>query len=719
MEITGTYRYTYRRDIKTGDTRFSFLPLEAVKETDKYGNLLCVGKIPLYSKGMPLKLYGEIRTTMSGYSYFYLEKVEEYVEHEALLKQYLIKNFQGISEKRVSAILDYTGSDIFSFALKENAEELLISNVKGTAKIAKELIKELRSTMVIRDIMEKIEPLGGLYEHALFLFARHGNQALKAFLSEPYKEGSYAGMDISLCDRFCKAQGIPYYDQRRAEGYLLDVMQHRISMGDSCVSSDEIIRTATEYIKMSCYEESIPYSCLYSALIKQIEKNGFMTYQADEKLWIYLPKLSEAEDTVAKQVIRLQKASSKTKWKEEMLHKIEEDLQVQYNEGQRDSFRLLESTGIKILTGPPGSGKTMTIKGMMQAFQSMYPDKKIALCASTGRAAQVMSQASGHISQTLHKLLDIRPFGNWDIQSKNENDPIDADFIICDEVSMNGVSIMSLLFRAVKSGAILLLVGDEDQLQSVDPGNVLYDLIHSKKIEVYRLSEVMRQQTGHIYTNALLAKNGNSHFIQDDTFVIKNFESEEQILEHLKENYKKSDTENYIRRQIISITKVGVCGTKNINKLYEQKKNAEEMVYGGFAYHIHDKVILNRTNYRKGYYNGDIGFIKEMQEGYVAIQIDGRSISLEPEEFQDMEPAEAITAHKAQGSEFDEVYFIVSPQYRHMLTKRILYTTMTRAKKKLIVLTCENAIMESVASNKERIRYSNLISKLQEAGEKA
>lgn len=713
IELTGTYRRTYLRDIKSGDTKFAFLPLEVTSYCDKYGQITCIGKIPYYSKGMPLRITGEF-VNGNAQVYFKIDKIEEYVEHEPLLKQYLISNYKGINEKKADAILAFTGPDIFKFAKEENAEQILSSMVKGTSNIAMELMEGLRKEAIVQDIMNYIEPIGGLYDHALRLFSRHGNHGLKALIESPYTEGRYASMDTYLCDRVAKKSDILYYDKKRSIGFIMDIMKRYETQGHSCISSQELIRSAMSLSSSSCYENPIPYSCLYAAMVQLIEEKKLVKLQIKDELWIYKPELYKAEQAVAEQIKRLQKSSSHMPFDDEMIEKIEKKLKVSYNEGQKAAFSLLRRSGVKILTGPPGSGKTMTIRGLILGYQMMYPNRKIALAASTGRAAQVMSNATQLKSQTLYKLLEIRPFGDWEIQSKNENDPINADFIICDEVSMNGIVIMSLLLRAIKSNSTLLLVGDEDQLQSIDAGNVLHDLIHSDQLEVARLSQVMRQQTGEIYQNALKFKNGISNFKNDDTFVMKTFESEELLMRYIGKTIKKSSKTDYLHRQIISLTKVGICGTNAINKIYEGN-DSNGILYGGVMYHLHDKVILNRTNYRKGYFNGDLGYIAYLDEEKITIRANNQDFILSRDEFFDMSLAEAVTAHKAQGSEFDYVYFVVSPQYKQMLNKRIIYTTMTRAKQRLEFLVCGDALKIAL-ENGDSVRYSNLTSLLQNFG---
>lgn len=242
--------------------------------------------------------------------------------------------------------------------------------MKGVAKIADILIEKLRATVVIRDIMQLIEPYGGTYEHALRLFERHGNNAFHAFCSSVYTEGAYAGMDIFLCDRISNAA---YYDKTRVSAFLFDAMERALSMGHSCLPYEKMIQMAQTASSNSCYEEKVPYSCFLSALITHINEKKFLVYRGKDTLYVYQPKLAKVEDTVVEQVKRLQLSSYNTKWDSRNVPAIEEYLSVTYNDGQKQAFSLLEKTGIKILTGPPGSGKTMTIRGLIYAYECMYP----------------------------------------------------------------------------------------------------------------------------------------------------------------------------------------------------------------------------------------------------------------------------------------------------------------------------------------------------------
>jgi len=278
---------------------------------------------------------------------------------------------------------------------------------------------------------------------------------------------------------------------------------------------------------------------------------------------------------------------------------IEKHLGIHYNMGQRQAFKLLRTSGVKILTGPPGSGKTALIKGILYAFRE-HGKKAFKLSATTGRASQVMSDACGYPAQTVNKMLDIRPYGEH-YASKNLNNPLNAELLIVDEISMIGVELFSFLVQAVKSGTIVLLVGDKDQLQSVEYGNVLDDLIQCGLFEVYRLTEIMRQE-GSICENAARINKGIFDLKPDLNFKLWDFQSTEEAFQALLKNFTYDS-------QILSPVKGGMLGTTHINQSVHKKTGGECLTYGGVDYCIGDRIIMLQTNYDIGYFNGDIGII--------------------------------------------------------------------------------------------------------------
>ena len=288
------------------------------------------------------------------------------------------------------------------------------------------------------------------------------------------------------------------------------------------------------------------------------------------------------------------------------IEEIEKKLNITYTHGQRKVFQALKTTGIKILDpNAPGSGKTAVIKGLIQKFHA------VKLSATTGRASQVLMEACQKEATTVHKLLDIRPYGE-NLTSKNINNPIQAELIIVDEVSMMGLKLASLLLQAVKNTSILLLVGDIDQLQSVEYGNVLSDLIHSGYVETYSLTEVVRQK-GSILQNAKLINEGCTSLLVDQDFHYAECQDADEILSLLEENVRVDD-------QILTTIRKGKLGTRALNEKLQDKKTVYCTSFGDVDYYEKNRIIMTKTSYEAGYFNGDMGIILKMDSKGLAVQ---------------------------------------------------------------------------------------------------
>ena len=325
----------------------------------------------------------------------------------------------------------------------------------------------------------------------------------------------------------------------------------------------------------------------------------------------------------------------------------------------------------------------------------------IRLAATTGRAAQVLSKSTEMDAVTVNKLLDIRPFETA-VPGKNINEPLNADLIIVDEVSMLGLELASFLLSAIKNQAVLILVGDKDQLPSVDYGNILADFIGCGLIETYYLTEVMRQH-GTILDNSQLINHGSSALKQDKTFQVRNFCSMENAVEDIKKLHIDTD-----RVQYLSTVKKDNLGTHAINKYSQQNKNGKCIYYGKNRYFVGDRIIMTKTNYDRNYINGDVGIITDIREKSIIANFDGKILALDTQDFFYMDLAYCVTIHKSQGSEFDYVIVLLPDAANGMLTRRILYTAVTRAKKALIVYNVNHSMEHAISNQEERKRISLL-----------
>ena len=392
---------------------------------------------------------------------------------------------------------------------------------------------------------------------------------------------------------------------------------------------------------------------------------------------------------------------------------------------QKDTIKAINDNNVTIITGGPGTGKTTVIKTIIDIYkQKKY---KTVLCAPTGRAAKRMTETTGEEASTLHRLLEIRKI-NDDYLKKQDNEyegmPIDADLIIVDELSMVDIFLMRYLLKCIYPGTKLVLVGDSDQLSSVGPGNVLKDLILSEKITTVHLDKIFRQAAkSKIILNAhrvnsgmkFLSKEEDTEETKEDFFFIKESSQEamlNQVISLCTGRLKKfGDYDFFSNIQVLTPTKKGMLGTKELNKALQQVLNPyrdgeNEKSSMGSVYRIQDRVMQIKNNYDMqwekpngelgtGVFNGEMGTILEIDEKNKCVQIkfdDEKTSWYEYSELDQIEHSYSITIHKAQGSEFDVVIMPIAQSAPMLLTRNLLYTGITRAKKLLIIISTDKII---------------------------
>ena len=459
------------------------------------------------------------------------------------------------------------------------------------------------------------------------------------------------------------------------------------------IEINDLVKIINSKLKKSAYPLTVISK---SVIIAKIAMENALTLDYNnDMIYVGLMRIKEEEDSIIRNIKRL-KASSRP------LIENPEIEDKRANQEQIECFNALKTSGVKIITGPPGSGKTsVVIRGLIATYQKAFPESNIKLCATTGQASKVLRSEIGLRSTTIHKMLNIRPF-----EGKKKIQELDAGLIIADEFSMCGLQLFSYLMQAVKSGALLILVGDEDQLQSVDYGNCMHDLIESGVIEVYRLNKVMRQG-GVIYENSVKVNQGIEQLECNDDFQIQRHSCQEQIYHALKKEYS-------VNESIVTPIKGQLVGTKNLNKMAQEKHQLEVplMQYGDKTFYYNDMIRMVSTNYEKNYINGDIGYITGYKDGVVTIEIDNTEIKLCRSEFKDFDLAYVHTIHRVQGMEMNELN-IVLPMVR-MLSRRLLYTAITRAKKKVRIYSEGNALELAIKNTNETKRNTLLMYKLRQ-----
>ena len=431
-----------------------------------------------------------------------------------------------------------------------------------------------------------------------------------------------------------------------------------------------------------------------------IEKTiGMMDLVYIEKGMCGFMRMYRAEKDIAWRLKRISEAKTSFPTSREEIEGL-----GSYNEEQQMYIQTFAQNSLSLLLGSPGTGKTHTICGVIKLMLKWKPDAKIYLCAPTARAAGILKEKSGQKASTIHSLLGLQAFGEKKFE-KNEENPIEADLIIVDEMSMVGTKIFSRLLQAISPGTKVALVGDPNQLESVDAGSILRDLLHSNFIPSVELTKIMRQEEGSaIIENCTRVRQGRWDFIQSDSFIYRKCLTEKEGLAFLFSNYsiERKDA------QIISTTKKGLLGTEAINKYFERKKDKTGIYIGDRYFHSGDKVVFTRNNYTEGYCNGDIGYIAEISETEITVDIPDAKIILKPDFFHDLSHAECMTVHKTQGGEFNDVFILLPDNPASLLCRNILNTGISRARNRVFLIEIGNSVQTAVSNRYQKKRVTRL-----------
>ena len=695
ITIIGHYCQTNFRNQGTGEAYFRIIPEYTMPETDN-GLLKCRGRIKLYAKGMPIEITGHFDNDV-----FLVEKDTMPVK----TKENVIKILDYITPDLNSSIKDTIAErcnhDLIAFCrTEENFHTLctILQPLTNGEAVAKQIFRRVRALINKNALEEKLLSYGIPFDKIMKIIRK--DLTISEINRNPYR--IFARYDISfrIADVYARKEcGIQEYDLIRVKGFVHAALRYSLSNGDTCCSIEQVEDIINR--RFHDLQENVYFGkALINTCIMDMP-NVCQYHMVNGTVYIYLNHVWEEEVTAVQNLNRINR-STKDFPQDIGLEETEKSVGLRYNAGQKEAFHLIEKSGVKILTGPPGAGKTAVIRGLIHNFESNN-NGTVMLAATTGMAAKVMRQATERETMTVHKMLRILPYDDT-AKGRDLNDPVDADLIIVDEVSMMGLQLFSVLTQAVKNNSIVILVGDEDQLLSVDYGNVLHDLIKTGKMEVCRLTEVLRQ-SGLILENAMKINKGIPDLKRDATFQVKAV-SKETFAEMLLRDYDKD------RSQVICPIKEGPISCASINKLIQGHFNRNArivVVYGKRIFRLYDRIIMTKTNYEKGYINGDIGYIKDsMVTGEILVTFPEGDLYLDKEDYCYMELAYAITIHKSEGSEFSKVHIVLPEEAHHMMTRRLLFTAATRAKETGIIYNEGQCLQKAIENKAERERITLL-----------
>lgn len=712
-KIIALYYNTICRNLATQKTECIVKPINDCAYAVN-GLLRCSGVTGIYEKDMPVALTG----TIDKGSIFRVTSDTVYnktYDHCEYILRYVSKQ---LSDAERQSIIDAASNDLFSFVQEKSAKDTIVdilsrtrvkddgnrNSRKQVQKLAGKICKDL-SRLSAREetanaLMEYHVPIDRIESMI------RQNITLTQIKNNSYWVLQTHDIPFRYADIFSfNNTPVREYSPARLRGIVFEALRKTRQNGHTyCLLRQ--LATYANYIAANNgvyhteFNRSLTHYCVTAmeSICQYHEVNGIQI--------VYLNHIWD-EETLALQHLKRLQTGKKQFSVEHSIDEIEDEIGITYNAGQREAFNLLSSSGVKILTGPPGSGKTAVINGLIRSFQLNHGGN-VKLAATTGRAAKVMANACGRESVTVHRMLNIVPYEDT-AKGRDLNNPIDADFIIVDEVSMLGLQMFSALLQAVKSGSILLLVGDEDQLQSVDYGNVLHDLIRSECVETCRLTDVMRQ-SGSICANARAINCGSQNLILDNAFEVIPCDDVNDLWINLQNRYAGDSS------QILCPVRHGEISVDSLNELFADENEPIIVQYGANAYRMHSKVIMTKTDYDRGYVNGDIGYIVDSTiNNDLVVEFDDRTMVLEKRDLPNMSLATAITIHKSQGSECDYIHIVLPPEAGHMMTRRLVYTAITRAKKKVMIYDIAGSLRVAMKNAKEKRRQTALCERLKMA----
>ena len=679
-----------------------------------------VGYLPFICKGDSLKIIGKFIEHKDYGEQFKIETFEKLMPQTlSALEKYLANgNIKGVGPATASKIIKLFGDETIH-VLKYEPSKLV--QIKGITKDkAKEISESFIENWEVWQIVGFLERFGLGAESAKKVYDLLGINAISEIENDPYILIDIArGVEFSQIDKMAIELGIERENQKRVKSGIKYALIKITYNGHCCTLKENLI----EYVKQLL---GVAEEIIEEGLINLKANEDIVIEKRDEEEWVYLYSFYKTENEIAERIIKLKNTKNVKKVGniEKELKKVEERTDMILSEKQKEAIRTINDNNVTIITGGPGTGKTTIIKSIIEIYkQKKY---KIVLCAPTGRAAKRMTETTGEEAQTLHRLLEIGKVDD-DVFYKKDEDfegaPIDADIIIVDEMSMVDMFVMSYLLDCIYLGTKLILVGDTDQLPSVGPGSVLKDIISSEKISTVHLDKIFRQAArSKIIVNAHRVNNGQKFIQKDDSelsenakedfFFIKENNQEkilEQVLSLCNGRLKKfGDYDFFENIQVLTPTKKGMLGTKELNKSLQQELNPPregepEKASMGVIFRIGDRIMQTKNNYDmywerregdsietgNGVFNGEIGTITNINEKEKNIRIKFDDDKVCWYEFNDLEQIDhsyCITIHKAQGSEFDVVIMIVPQAAPMLLTRNLLYTGLTRAKKLLIVI---------------------------------
>ena len=617
---------------------------------------------------------------------------------------------KGIGPVMANRIVDHFGEKALNVIQREPGK---LKEVEGLGpKRVRMITRAWKEQQEVHSVMLFLQSHGVGTGRAVKIWKQYGEEAVERMKENPYRlANDIWGIGFLTADRIAQNMGVERESKERVEAgiqYVLTTSSN--DEGHVYVPRRDLVEACTETLEVGV--ELIDQGI--ETLIEQEE----IVAEEDR---LYLPTLHRSEVGSARRLFELSRIErNETGDIESEISAIEERGRVSFAPRQRDALSGALAHSVMVLTGGPGTGKTTTVKGIISLFEARK--KMVVLAAPTGRAAKRMEEATGKEAKTIHRLLEYAPRTGF---VRNAENPLEAEAIIVDEVSMMDVLLMNALLRAIPISSSVILVGDVDQLPSVGPGSILKDVIDSGIVRVVRLDEIFRQaRTSQIVTNAHEINAGGMPALdnrRDGDFFFLEVHDSEEVSETVRDLCSRRlpsrySFDSFEDIQVLSPMHRGKAGVQALNDRLQMALNPQgaEVLQNGVRYRDGDKVMQIRNNYDKDVYNGDIGRIDAIDktEQAVKVRFGGRKANYEFSELDELALAYAITIHKSQGSEFRAVVVPITTQHFVMLQRNLIYTAITRARDLVVMVGTKKAMKIAAENNTVSSRNTTLVDRL-------
>ena len=633
---------------------------------------------------------------------------------------------KGIGQKTADAIVQRFGTDSLN-VLEHEPERLL--EIKG---ITEEKLEDIKTgyaeSKVMRDLMTLLAPFKVTPATALKIYEHFGPDGVKLLRQSPYRLCQVSGFGFKRVDAIVQKSGGDLLDPMRVQGALFYSLERsRSEKGHLYLGAEEMIKNSLQLLneKIPQLDQKFRHQQVEDALESMILNNVVVSNMGS----IYLPHVYTQESETACKAVQMALEVPEPVHLAPVMERIKGQLGISLSQKQSEGVEMVFRHNLSIITGGPGTGKSTVLKAVIEAYRTLYPRKVIKLAAPTGKASRRMAETTGIMdAQTLHSLLHLHGGESW---QKKKRD-LDADLVIVDESSMMDMWLAWQLFQRLRPGTKLLLVGDADQLESVGAGDVFHELIDSGIVPVTVLDEIFRQaKDSPIPHNAKYINEGSTelYFCRDFAFIQADTQEEAAIL--VRSLYKREIAQSGIDQvQILSPYRTrGAASSDALNETIREEVNPPlqgkpEVMFGGSMFRLDDRVMQMKNNgliqfrddtgreLTSGVFNGEIGRVHDIQPGKIVVNFDDRYADYSLDDLSELTLSYASTIHKAQGSEYDTVIIPLLMAHRILLTRNLLYTAVTRAKRRVLLVGQKKALYTAIHTNRQGKRKTLLAERM-------